>query len=226
LGRPSRHEQIALIVTACVLVGFATQPLHGIEPAWVGVVALAVLAGTGVLTANGLGAVNWSFALLSGILTSMSDVFANTKLDRWLAGIATQALGDFVATPVLFVAALTILCYGLSLVLRHRAPSHHFTGAGRARRGNRPVDHRPHRARGLQRVLPALPEHNVFSPVPRHERPSVQPQPGSADGGRLRHGDPGRTLPQRTYLAGNGPAVTPSSTKQRGSMLQHAPSSA
>jgi hypothetical protein len=121
LGRPSRHEQIALIVTACVLVGFATQPLHGIEPAWVGVVALAVLAGTGVLTANGLGAVNWSFALLSGILTSMSDVFANTKLDRWLAGIATQALGDFVATPVLFVAALTILCYGLSLVLRWQA---------------------------------------------------------------------------------------------------------
>jgi di/tricarboxylate transporter/CRP-like cAMP-binding protein len=121
LGPPSRHEMIAIGVTIFLLVGFSTQPLHHIDPAWVGVIALAVLAGTGVLTASGLGAVNWSFALLSGVLTSMSDVFTETGLDTWLAGLATALVGGLGSTPVLFVAALTLLCFALSLVMRWQA---------------------------------------------------------------------------------------------------------
>jgi divalent anion:Na+ symporter, DASS family len=74
-----------------------------------------------VLAANGLNSVNWSFALLSGILTSMSDVFAATQLDQWLGGLATQTVGGLASTPVLFVAALTLLCYALSLVMRWQA---------------------------------------------------------------------------------------------------------
>jgi di/tricarboxylate transporter/CRP-like cAMP-binding protein len=121
LGPPSRHEVIAMIMTAFLLVGFSTQPVHKVDPAWVGVLALAVLAGTGVLAANGLSTINWSFALLSGILTSMSDVFADTQLDKWLAGIATLLVGGLASTPVAFVAALTLLCFGLSLVMRWQA---------------------------------------------------------------------------------------------------------
>jgi DASS family divalent anion:Na+ symporter len=121
LGPPTRPEKIAIAITIVLLVGFSTQPIHHIDPAWIGVVALAVLAGTGVLGANGLSNVNWSFALLSGILTSMSDVFADTQLDKWLAGLATQTIGGLASTPVIFVAALTVLCYALSLVMRWQA---------------------------------------------------------------------------------------------------------
>jgi di/tricarboxylate transporter len=121
LGKPSRQEIIALIMTVFVLVGFSTQPLHHVDPAWVGVIALAVLAGTGVLTSSALGTVNWSFVLLSGILTSMSDVFADTQLDTWLAGIATQLVGGLANTPVVFIGALTLLCFALSLVMRWQA---------------------------------------------------------------------------------------------------------
>ncbi|MDQ3809221.1 MAG: SLC13 family permease, partial [Chloroflexota bacterium] len=121
LGPPSRHERIALAITAFVLVGFATQPVHHVDPAWVGVIALAALAATGVLAANGLNSVNWSFALLSGVLTSMAAVFAETRLDTWLAGIATRLIGGLASTPVLFVLALAVLCYVLSLVLRWQA---------------------------------------------------------------------------------------------------------
>ena len=121
LGPPSRHEVIAIVTTVFILVGFSTQPLHHIDPAWIGVIALAVLAGTGVLSTGGLGAVNWSFALLSGILTSMSDVFSDTRLDRWLAGIATQLIGGLASSPVAFVAALTVLCFALTLVMRWQA---------------------------------------------------------------------------------------------------------
>jgi di/tricarboxylate transporter len=121
LGPPSHHERIAFGITLFVLVGFATQPIHHIDPAWIGVLALAILAATGVLAANGLNSVNWSFALLSGILTSMSDVFADTGLDTWLAGIATGLVGGLTGSPVLFIAALTLLCFALSLVMRWQA---------------------------------------------------------------------------------------------------------
>ncbi|HEY2594949.1 MAG TPA: SLC13 family permease, partial [Chloroflexota bacterium] len=121
LGPPSRHEKIAIAVTVFLLVGFSTQPLHQVDPAWVGVIALAILAATGVLTGGGLGAVNWSFALLSGVLTSMSDVFHDTGLDTWLAGLATDAIGGLASSPVVFIAALTVLCFALSLVMRWQA---------------------------------------------------------------------------------------------------------
>jgi di/tricarboxylate transporter/CRP-like cAMP-binding protein len=121
LGPPSRHEVVGMAMTAFVLIGFSTQPLHHVDPAWVGVIALAVLAGTGVLTTTGLGTVNWSFVLLSGILTSMSDVFADTQLDKWLAAIATDLVGGLASTPILFVGALTVLCFALSLVMRWQA---------------------------------------------------------------------------------------------------------
>jgi di/tricarboxylate transporter/CRP-like cAMP-binding protein len=121
LGPPSRQELIAIGVTLFLLIGFSTQPIHHLDPAWVGVIALAVLAGTSLITTGGLGAVNWSFALLSGVLTSMSDVFSQTGLDRWLAELATELVGGLASSPVLFVAALTLLCFGLSLVMRWQA---------------------------------------------------------------------------------------------------------
>jgi di/tricarboxylate transporter len=108
-------------VTVFLLVGFSTQPIHHLDPAWIGVIALAVLAGTSLITTGGLGAVNWSFALLSGVLTSMSDVFSETGLDKWLAALATEAIGGLANSPVLFVAALTLLCFALSLVMRWQA---------------------------------------------------------------------------------------------------------
>jgi L-tartrate/succinate antiporter len=111
LEPPSRHEKIAIGVTIFLLVGFSSQPLHHVDPAWIGVIALAILAATGLLTGSGLGAVNWSFVLLSSVLTSMSDVFSDTGLDTWLAGLATQAIGDLASSPVLFVAALVVLCF-------------------------------------------------------------------------------------------------------------------
>jgi DASS family divalent anion:Na+ symporter len=121
LGPLSRHERIALGVAAALLLGFITQPLHGVDPAWIGVLALGVLAATGVLAADGLRMVNWGFALLFGILISMTDVFAKAGLDRWLAAVVAKAVEGLTAVPVLFIAALTLLCYGISLMLRWQA---------------------------------------------------------------------------------------------------------
>lgn len=121
LGAPSRNEWVSLAVGAALLVGFVTQPLHGIEPAWVAVLALAVMALARAATAETLRAVNWSFALLFGMLASLAGVFEGAHVDRWLAGLVAGTVGELARVPVLFVSALTVLCFAVSLLLRWQA---------------------------------------------------------------------------------------------------------
>jgi anion transporter len=121
LGRPTRNERISFVVGAGLLLGFIAQPLHGIHPAWIAVFAFAALGAMRVITVNTLRSVNWSFALLFGMLASMSKVFSDTGLDKWIAGAVSGLLGNLASVPVLFVAALTLLCFAVSLVLRWQA---------------------------------------------------------------------------------------------------------
>jgi len=111
LGAPTASERASRLVALLLLVGFATRPLHGLDPAWIGVAAVVLLAVAGVLTAETLRTVNWDFALMFGMLAGMADVVAGTGLDRWLAGLAQQALGQLCAAPVLFVVGLAVTCF-------------------------------------------------------------------------------------------------------------------
>ncbi len=121
LGRPSRAERVCLAIGAGLLLGFATQPLHRIDPAWVAVLALALLGAGGLVTADTLRGVNWSFALFFGMLASLSDVLAATGVDRWLAGLVGDVTGGLAGAPVAFIAGLAVLGFLASLVLRWQA---------------------------------------------------------------------------------------------------------
>ena len=121
LGPPSRAERFSLAVAVALLLGFVGQPLHGVDPAWVAVLALTALAMGRVVTGDTLRAVNWSFALLFGMLTSLAAIFDGAKVDRWIAGVVVATVSDLAKSPVLFVAAFTLLCFVVSLVVRWQA---------------------------------------------------------------------------------------------------------
>jgi anion transporter len=121
LGPNSRNEKIALGVGLGLLLAFVTQPLHGVDPAWVAVMAMAVLAATGVVTVDSLRMVNWNFALLFGILISLATVFARVGLDRWIAEQIAAVAGGLLASPLAFIVALVALCLAASLVVRWQA---------------------------------------------------------------------------------------------------------
>lgn len=121
LGPMSRNEKIALGVGIGLLLGFMTQPWHGIDPAWVAVIATGILAATRVVTVETLRAVNWNFALLFGVLISLATVFARTGLDRWIAERVAATAGGLLATPLIFVVALALLCFAVSFVVRWQA---------------------------------------------------------------------------------------------------------
>jgi anion transporter len=121
LGPMSRDEKIALGVGIGLLLGFTTQPLHHVDPAWVAVLAAGVLAATRVVTVATLRAVNWDFALLFGVLISLATVFGRTGLDRWMAERIAAAAGDPSAAPVVFVVVVALLCFAISFVVRWQA---------------------------------------------------------------------------------------------------------
>jgi anion transporter len=121
LGAMSRDEKIALGVGIGLLVGFMTQPMHGVDPTWVAVLATGVLAATRLITVNTLRAVNWNFALLYGVLISLAAVFERTGLNRWLEDRITAGAGDVSAAPIVFVLLLVLLCLAISFVVRWQA---------------------------------------------------------------------------------------------------------
>jgi DASS family divalent anion:Na+ symporter len=129
LGRASRQEWIAGAVIVGLLAGFATQPLHHIDAAWIAVAALAALAALGLVTSETLRMVNWNYALWFGTLASMVGVFSTTSLDRSLAGVVVGAFDGVVENPVVCVGVLTLVCFGVSFVLRFAAAAPMLTVA-------------------------------------------------------------------------------------------------
>jgi di/tricarboxylate transporter len=73
------------------------------------VLAAGVLSGTRVVRIDTLRAVNWNVALLVGTPISLAIVLGRTGVDRWLAGLIIQQIGDRSSRPVAFVGALTLL---------------------------------------------------------------------------------------------------------------------
>jgi len=121
LGPMSREEKLALGVGSGMLLGFVTEPLHGVDPSWIAVLAAGVLAATRVVNVNTLRAVNWNFALLFGVLISLAAVFGHTGVDHWMTDLITANAGGLLATPPLFVTALALLCFAISFVVRWQA---------------------------------------------------------------------------------------------------------
>jgi divalent anion:Na+ symporter, DASS family len=121
LGPPSRAERLSLLAATWLVFGFVTQPSHRIEPGWIAALALGALALTGVVNAETLRSVNWSFVLLFGTLASLSAVFTAAAVDRWVAGVVSASVRGLAGAPVVFVGALTLLCFAVSLVLRWQA---------------------------------------------------------------------------------------------------------
>ena len=121
LGHFTRNELVIGLLTVGILVSFATQPLHGVDPAWVAVAGVVVMAASGAITVDTLRAINWSTVLLLGMLAGIGDIFTTTRLDLWLANLVVGSVGGLASERLAFVLGVAALCLGLSLVLRWQA---------------------------------------------------------------------------------------------------------
>lgn len=118
LGSLNRMERVTLWVLLSVLIGFLTQPLHGLDAAWLALGGFLVLIGAGVVDKNGIKAIDWNFLLLFGTLISLSDVTKSTGLSTLVATWITPVLAPLQHSAYLFLGAIGLL----TLVIRLFVP--------------------------------------------------------------------------------------------------------
>jgi solute carrier family 13 (sodium-dependent dicarboxylate transporter), member 2/3/5 len=118
LGRVSGGEWLALAVLLLLLVGFTTQPIHGVEPAWLGLFGVAAMIAGRLVDTDALRReVNWPLLLYFGVALSLGEVFRAVELDAWLAGALVPLLDAAGLQPGLLLIAIALLALIASLAL-------------------------------------------------------------------------------------------------------------
>ena len=122
LGPMRREEKVCLIVLLAMIGGFVSEPLHGVNGAWIGVAALVALAATGTLDTTMLRTgVNWPFLVFFGVITSLASVFDTLDIDAWFAARLTQPIHEFAANGLVFCLALAFAGFIIAFVVRWQA---------------------------------------------------------------------------------------------------------
>jgi divalent anion:Na+ symporter, DASS family len=119
LGPVRKSEGIVAAVLILLVVGFATQSLHGVNPAWIAVAAMAVLFVARVLDdASFKQGANLSFLLYVGVIVGFGEIFAHVQLDQWLAGVLAGVPALAGGSQTLFILLVAAVTMVLTVALR------------------------------------------------------------------------------------------------------------
>jgi CRP-like cAMP-binding protein/di/tricarboxylate transporter len=122
LGPMRNDEKLCLAVLAGLIAGFLTEPLHGINGAWLGVAALVALAAGRALDTTMLRTgVNWPFLVFFGVITSLATVFDTLDIGAWLADVLAAPIRAVAGSSLSFCLALAVAGFVLSFVVRWQA---------------------------------------------------------------------------------------------------------
>ncbi|KRF02407.1 hypothetical protein ASG89_24345 [Paenibacillus sp. Soil766] len=119
LGPLTREERIAVVtVLSCILM-LVLQPLHGIDSAWIMLIGFAVLVISGVLDRKTISTgIDWTFLLFLGVAFSFSAAANELGLVEALSSFLGQHMGVFVTSPFFFLAAVIVLSFIVTLIVR------------------------------------------------------------------------------------------------------------
>ena len=118
LGSMTKHEKISLLTVAVSLLGFLTQPWHGINGAWVAMLGFLILFGTSVLDEKAVRAdIDWNFLISFGALVGFGSVISSSGLTNLMAKEAGPYLGYFVNNNLLFLLCISIAVHILRFAL-------------------------------------------------------------------------------------------------------------
>ena len=119
LGPFSREERITTAtVIGCIALMIA-QPLHGVDNAWVMLLGFGVLVATGVLDAASLkSGVDWPFLIFIGIAFSFAAAAEQLGIVEAMTGFLGEHMAVFLASPTLFLLAVVLLSFAVTLIIR------------------------------------------------------------------------------------------------------------
>ncbi|HEX7231686.1 MAG TPA: SLC13 family permease [Candidatus Binatia bacterium] len=117
LGPLSYKEWISQAVLLFTVAGWLTAPYHGIDGAWIAIIAFAVLVNTGIIDWNMLRrGIDWELLIHMGVTLSIPTLLKQAKIDVWLVDVMSPVITPFLDSPVRFFVVIALLTYLLKLV--------------------------------------------------------------------------------------------------------------
>jgi anion transporter len=116
LGRLSFKEWISFSTLCFTVAGWLTVSYHGVDGAWIALIAFAVLINTGVLDWGTMRkAIDWELLIYMGVTLSIPELLTRAKLDQWLVELISPVILPFLHNPSLLFIVIAILTYALKL---------------------------------------------------------------------------------------------------------------
>jgi anion transporter len=116
LGPLSAREWISLLVLCLTVTGWLTVSYHGIDGAWVALLAFCVLVNTGVLGWQNLKkAIDWELLLYMGVTLSIPTLLTQARIDQWLVELISPIIEPFMTHPAWFFVIIALATYALKL---------------------------------------------------------------------------------------------------------------
>jgi anion transporter len=117
LGRLSHKEWISLAVLCFTVTGWLTASYHGIDGAWIAIIAFAVLINAGILDWSMMRkGIDWELLIHMGVTLSIPTLLRQAKIDQWLVDVISPLILPFVDSPAWFFVVIALLTYALKLV--------------------------------------------------------------------------------------------------------------
>jgi DASS family divalent anion:Na+ symporter len=118
LGPMSRDEKFAGVLLAVCLVVWMTAKLHGFDTGMVGLLAVCVMVGYGLMTgADFIGKIPWTLIVFIGCLLGMAGLMATLGWSDLIAALLGPVFAPIVDNPWVFVPFLCVFTYLLRFVV-------------------------------------------------------------------------------------------------------------
>ena len=118
-GPLSADERVTLALSMALLLGWMTEPWHGINAAWLALSAFCILVGRGVLDRAALrNGIDWSFLLFLGMIFSLSDLTVRVGAGAWFSQLLSGALGAVAHSAVVMI----LVAIAITLAVRFFMP--------------------------------------------------------------------------------------------------------
>ena len=117
LGPLSHKEWISLFVLCFTVGGWLTGSYHGINGAWIAIIAFAILVNTRLLDWNMIHkGIDWELLIYMGVTLSLPTLLKQAKIDLWLVEIVSPIILPYVNSPALFFIIIALLTYVVKLI--------------------------------------------------------------------------------------------------------------
>ncbi|MGZ8941017.1 MAG: SLC13 family permease, partial [Limisphaerales bacterium] len=117
LGPLSFKEWISLAVLCFTVAGWLTASYHGIDGAWIALIAFAVLVNTAVLEWGMMRkAIDWELLIYMGVTLSIPELLTHTKIDQWLVQLISPLILPALHNPALLFIVIAVITYALKLI--------------------------------------------------------------------------------------------------------------